>query len=389
MEKNFTHYYFLISCPGDVQDDVKTIIQVFANVNKNIGEPNHIHLVTLFWKDDAVPAAGNSAQEIINRQLLQKADGVIALFWTRFGTPTDKYGSGTEEEIARAINDKKDVLLYCSDKPIVPNMMNDEQYQKVVNFKNRFHGLFAPYCSRAELKTKLTNALTALIFKYAQVQIPDTDSAVNNEAGSVQYSLAEFFDLGWYLGRAKLEEPDEKENSSIRRVQFTSRVSMLLALGEKLNLLTKEELQMISSYRDKMMELGFKKYVISYGTENFERIHELFSACTYGLQKRLKNNEVSAFQLGMHYGRYAMIIELEWITDDGTDKVFVRGIQHIFKKAKSEYQRMLKSACNIDTKICESLETLKLENNLDLPILTYHEKMCDLAEEIMGELQLY
>lgn len=388
MEKNFTHYYFLISCPGDVQDDVKTIIDVFANVNKNIGEPNRIHLVTLFWKYDAIPAAGNSAQEIINQQLLKKADGVIALFWTRFGTPTDKYGSGTEEEIVRAINGKKDVLLYYSNKSIGPNKMDDEQYQKVVNFKNRFHGLFAQYRSKTELKEKLTNALTSLVFKYAKEQTSDTHNVISKEEID-QYSLAEFFDLGWYLSRAKFEVPDEDELSSIRKIQFASRVSMLLSLGEKLSLLTKEEQQLISSYRDKVIKLGLKRYVSSVGTEMFEYIHELLSSCTYGLQKKLKHNESSAFQLGMHYGRYVMIIEVEWLTDDGTDKVFVRGIQHIFKEAKSEYQKILKFACNINSKICENLEAIRIEDNLDLPILSYHEKLCELAEEIMSELQLY
>lgn len=389
MEKNFTHYYFLISCPGDVQDDVKTIMEVFANVNKNIGEPNRIHLVTLFWKYDAIPATGNSAQEIINQQLLKKADGVIALFWTRFGTPTDKYGSGTEEEIVRAINGKKDVLLFYSNKSIGPNKMDDEQYQKVVNFKNRFHGLFAQYRSKTELKEKLANALTSLVFKYAKEQNSDTNNVTGKEEEIIQYSLAEFFDLGWYLSRAKFEVPDEDESSSIRKIQFASRVSMLLTLVEKLNLLTKEDQQLISSYCDNVMKLGFKRYVSSVGTEMFEYIHELLGACTYGLQKKLKSNESSAFQLGMHYGRYVMIIEVEWFTADGADKVFMRGIQHIFKEAKSEYQKMLKFARTINAKICENLDALKLEDNLDLPILSYHEKMCELAEEIMSELQLY
>ena len=30
---------------------------------------------------------------------MRDCDAAVAIFWTKFGTPTDKYGSGTEEEI--------------------------------------------------------------------------------------------------------------------------------------------------------------------------------------------------------------------------------------------------------------------------------------------------
>lgn len=33
----------------------------------------------------------------------------VAIFWTKFGTPTDKYGSGTEEEIEEMLSSNKQV----------------------------------------------------------------------------------------------------------------------------------------------------------------------------------------------------------------------------------------------------------------------------------------
>ena len=111
MRTGFTHYYFLLSCPSDVESDINIILEVVNDVNHTIGEANYINIVPLFWKRDAIPSAGDSAQNIINKQVLEEADGVIALFWTKFGTPTDTYGSGTEEKIVRAIEASKDVVL--------------------------------------------------------------------------------------------------------------------------------------------------------------------------------------------------------------------------------------------------------------------------------------
>ena len=145
MKENFTHYYFLISCPSDVENDINIVFEIINDINRSVGEENGIYIVPLFWKRDAIPAAGDSAQNIINHQLLDEADGVIALFWTKFGTPTDTYGSGTEEEIVKAISENKDVVLLYSKKVIAPQQINYEQLSKVETFKQNYNGLFTSY----------------------------------------------------------------------------------------------------------------------------------------------------------------------------------------------------------------------------------------------------
>lgn len=390
MKKNFTHYYFLISCPGDVQCDIPSIMEVVSTINKEVGDPNHVYFETMFWKDDAIPAAGNSAQEIINKQLLEKADGVIALFWTRFGTPTDFYGSGTEEEIVKAINDDKDVLLYCSNKPIEPDKMDNTQYSQVVNFKKRYNGLFSTYGSSEELKTKLQRALTSLVFKYAKAQNNRDDllSNIESEKG-FQYSLAEYFDLGWYLSRSHLDVPDDSDSSTQHKIMFNSRMNMLLNIINSLQLLNAEEINLLSDYQKRISKLGMKEYIATVGKETYERVHGLLNSCIYGLMKKLKNKDAISFQFGLHYGRYLLIIELEWLEDNRENKVFVRGLQNSFSEANNTYQKMLNCANRIDTKMCEKLKDIQIDGNLDLTVFAYHDKLGDTAEEIMSELQMY
>ncbi len=390
MKKNFTHYYFLISCPGDIQEDIKIILDVTDEVNRRVGDHNQIYLVPMFWKNDAVPAAGASAQEIINKQLLNKADGVIALFWTKFGTPTDMYGSGTEEEIIKAINDKKDVLLFCCDKPIAPSLVNDAQYAKVVNFKNTYHGLFASYSSEAELKSKLNAALTDLIFKYANDQ-NNIASILTVEDNKVfpKYTLAEYFELGWFLRRSYLELPSDSESSEKERTLFVSRMNMIISLADSLHLVNGDDLGILTAYRDKIMALGLKGYISFFGKVLFDKVYSILGICEIGLLKKLAKKESASFQFGMHYGQYALIIQVEWLEEHGMAEIYMKELRDSLNEAYSEYEKMKKFSGYIHGKLRESLACIAIDSNLELTASDFNDKVCCLADDIMRELQMY
>ena len=67
----------MISCPSDVSDEVKTIEDVVRTINNTIGLSAGFVIRTLFWKECVIPTAGKSAQDIINEQVLSRADAVI------------------------------------------------------------------------------------------------------------------------------------------------------------------------------------------------------------------------------------------------------------------------------------------------------------------------
>ena len=56
------------------------------------GELNNITLVIKHWSKDSYPQSGDKPQELLNKQFVNDCDAAISNFWTRFGTPTDKYG---------------------------------------------------------------------------------------------------------------------------------------------------------------------------------------------------------------------------------------------------------------------------------------------------------
>lgn len=52
--------------------------------------------------------------------IVDKFDAAAAIFQTRFGTPTDDYYSGSDEEIEKTITSGKNVFLYFSNVPVSP-----------------------------------------------------------------------------------------------------------------------------------------------------------------------------------------------------------------------------------------------------------------------------
>lgn len=156
-----TAYDILISCPGDVSDYLEVINQSIDNFNRMFGELNNITLVTKHWSKDSYPQSGDKPQELLNKQFVNDCDAAIAIFWTRFGTPTDEYGSGTEEEIEIMLNSDKQVFMYFLDLPINPSEIDMDQYQKVLDFRSKYKekGIYAVIKDKHELQRELSNHL--------------------------------------------------------------------------------------------------------------------------------------------------------------------------------------------------------------------------------------
>jgi CheY-like chemotaxis protein len=144
MSKTATVYDVLISCPGDVSIFVEILENAMSKFNNFYGRENNIVLRPISWTNNAFPQFGSHPQKILDKQIVDKADFAVAVFWTRFGTETEDYGSGTEEEIERMLADGKQVFLYFLDKPLQPSKMDQSQYAKIQEFKEKHknEGLF-------------------------------------------------------------------------------------------------------------------------------------------------------------------------------------------------------------------------------------------------------
>ena len=81
------------------------------NINDSIGISMDIFVKTLHWSKNVMPQAGDYPQSLINKQILDKSDAIIAIFGNKIGSPTQHFESGTIEEIEQMI--KKENRSLC------------------------------------------------------------------------------------------------------------------------------------------------------------------------------------------------------------------------------------------------------------------------------------
>lgn len=117
MSQDVTLYNLLISCPGDVKNEISLIKSAIEEFNELYSGPLGITIQPRYQSKSSYAQSGGKPQVLLNEQFVKKCDAAIAIFWTRFGSPTDEYGSGTEEEIEIMLQTGKQVFMYFSDKP--------------------------------------------------------------------------------------------------------------------------------------------------------------------------------------------------------------------------------------------------------------------------------
>ena len=162
MPQNIMQYSLLFSCPGDISVERDIAKKVVDEFNHLYSSTFGVSLILKYWGTDVYPESGGKPQDLINAQLVDKCDAAIAVFWTRFGSPTDKYGSGTEEEIERMLQSGRQVFLYFSDKPLPPSEQDSEGYKKIKEFRNKYSnkGIYWTFSTESQFKDLLTAHLT-------------------------------------------------------------------------------------------------------------------------------------------------------------------------------------------------------------------------------------
>ena len=131
-------YNVMIASPGDLAEERKVAQEIILDWNNINSSVRKIVLLPLSWEYNTIPEIGDRPQEIINKKILNNADILVGIFWTRIGTPTAKVVSGSVEEIEEHISLKKPSMLYFSNKPVLPDSIDSEQYAAVKKLKKEY-----------------------------------------------------------------------------------------------------------------------------------------------------------------------------------------------------------------------------------------------------------
>ena len=161
MAQNVTLCNLLLSCPSDIKDEISLVKTVVEEFNELYADTFDVIIRVRHWSKSSYAKSGGKPQALLNEQFVDKCDAAIAIFWTRFGSPTDEYSSGTEEEIERMLQSGKQVFMYFSDKPIAPSQLNDDGYKKIQAFREKYkdRGVYFTYSSDSEFKELFSDHL--------------------------------------------------------------------------------------------------------------------------------------------------------------------------------------------------------------------------------------
>ena len=201
--------WVLIACPSDVKDERAAVTDIIRHWNSRRADQTGITLEPRDWYIDGTPGyeGEKDIQQLLNEDVVDTCDLVIAIFHSRLGTSTLRSASGTLEEIERFTEAKKPVAVYFSDKPLPPSAIDPEQLVKLNQFKKQFrqHGLAYEYETLADFREKLRNHIETLVKK-----------TVGRMEGSNREPLTNLKNA-WTLGNVTTATPHQKRIDGIAR----------------------------------------------------------------------------------------------------------------------------------------------------------------------------
>jgi hypothetical protein len=156
----------MIASPSDVAKERQLIRDVIQEWNAVNAEDRKIVLMPVGWETHFSPDMGDRPQAIINKQLLKSSDLLVAVFWTRLGSPTGVAASGTVEEINEHLASGKPAMIYFSSVPVRVDSISDlQQYENLQVFRKdlRSRGLVAEYDDLATFRTDFARNLVQKI----------------------------------------------------------------------------------------------------------------------------------------------------------------------------------------------------------------------------------
>jgi hypothetical protein len=156
-----TVHRVMIASPGDVQPERDIVRDVVNEWNSVHGARQKTMLLPVGWETDVAPEMGDEPQDIINKRILDDADLLVGIFWTRLGTPTAGYASGAVEELEEHLADGKPAMLYFSTAPASLDSVDPDQYRALKAFKEscRSRGVYEIYNDAGDFRRKFSRQL--------------------------------------------------------------------------------------------------------------------------------------------------------------------------------------------------------------------------------------
>ena len=176
----------MIASPSDVLLERAIVRDIIAEWNAIHSRQRQIVMLPLGWETHSSPELTARPQQLINDRILIHADILVGIFWTRVGTPTEGFASGTVEEIQEHIAAGKPALLYFSGTPVMPDSIDSDQYAELRRFKEWAYekGMVHSYSTKEQFRDDLRRHLELCLQSNDYLKsVVDVDLVQTLEAG--------------------------------------------------------------------------------------------------------------------------------------------------------------------------------------------------------------
>jgi hypothetical protein len=132
-----------VSSPSDVKSERLAVVEIIEEINNAWATFLGIRLEAILWETHCRPGVGKDSQQVINEQIPTDCDIYLGILWQRFGTPTPRFESGTEEEFQNAYERYKQspkdvsVMFYFKNEPVAPTEIDTHQLGKLNEFRKK------------------------------------------------------------------------------------------------------------------------------------------------------------------------------------------------------------------------------------------------------------
>lgn len=216
MAKTQTILQVFVGSPSDVAEEREILERVIEEFNLIWGDRHNLKLELIKWETHSRPGFGEDSQDVINKQIGDNYDIFLGIMWGRFGTPTKRAGSGTEEEFNRAYKRLQEspkniqVLFYFKDAGIAPSAIDTGQLIKVKEFKNKIEKEYGGLYHAFETSEQFNEKARMHLSKVVQDWLDNNESESTLEAENIESSNN--VDTGEPNPLANLEALEAQEN---------------------------------------------------------------------------------------------------------------------------------------------------------------------------------
>ena len=250
MPRQETILQVFVASPSDLFDERAALEEVIRELNSTWSRALAYRLDLVRWETHAVPGFGRDSQDVINRSVPQDYDIFIGMLWSRFGTPTSRAESGTQEEFHTALTRYRDdpssvrIMFYFKDEPLAPSEMDPEQLRQIQAFRTSLGdlgGLYWKFHTVEEFQNLVRVHLSRVVQDWGQAAAGMSTTTPRDQLTTPVLPVVTAVEPEQEDEEGLLDFVDQANDAFIKLTELAGRMTAALKeIGEKMSQRTQE-----------------------------------------------------------------------------------------------------------------------------------------------------